>query len=86
MNFNDVIVTWLNPHLTGYFSDRYMKDDTTINFDNVTNWIPLQATRDGNTTIVKFERYVKLCDVDEQDLDIQAGKISCQNVKNYKRE
>ena len=48
----------------------------TINFDNVTNWIPLQSTIEGNTTIVKFERYIKLCDVDKQDLDIQAGKYN----------
>ena len=78
-SYADFITGWLTPDLKGHFNDHYGNLSKFESFvDNEANWLPILANRqeNENTTILKFSRYVKLCDETRHDLDIEKGQMN----------
>lgn len=80
--YADIIVGWLNKtDLTSHFSDRHMnlsRLDSIVDLEQ--NWALLfmkhAKSNKGITTVLKFTRYVKLCDtLYDHDVDISKGLV-----------
>jgi hypothetical protein len=74
MIYSDIIVTWVNSDGSYHFSDRHTTDQKKLpQKDSVQNWFPISATVKNGYTIVRFTRKIKICDTQNEDLDIQSG-------------
>lgn len=74
--YSDVIVGWVNKDKTGHFSDRKLSRQNVLTIDSKQDWIPLNAFKKDNYTVLKFSRNIKLlCNNtnDLEDLDILNG-------------
>lgn len=74
MDMADVVTTWIDPLGYGYFYNGHVKRFSAkqdISSNDTKNWLPLQSEFRDNVTVIKFERYVKLCN--DQGFDIQLG-------------
>lgn len=77
-NFSDVILSWVFSDGIGHFSDRNMLPNNSLEYDTNTNWFPLEAFTQNDTTVIKFKRNIKICDNQalKEDLDIETGSMN----------
>jgi len=77
-DYADVVIAWIKSNQQiGHFSDRKLTGSTKENYrttiDNKTDWFPLELVRKDEYLVLKFSRRIKICDLFNEDLDIQFG-------------
>lgn len=71
---SDIIVTWVNSDGSYHFSDRHTTSQRKLpQVDTVQNWFPISTFVREGYTIARFTRKIKICDTQNEDLDIQSG-------------
>lgn len=70
---SDIIITWINSNGTVHFTDRNIKSTRNRNIDKEQNWFSLLTINKDNYIISKFTRKIKICDTNNEDIDIESG-------------
>lgn len=75
--YADFVTAWLKEDAMGHFIGHYANTSKFSSFvDDETNWLLVFSTRQDNTSTIKFSRPIQICDIKQQDLDIEKGLVN----------